>query len=261
MEELPLTLPVGLTWALWHELSASARGPEPAPDWLVTRNAVDRELGVVKTGKEAEAFLVERSAWGSEESCLLVRKRYRPEYLQPRRAMEGMDLGRLSSRDLRALENKSLYGKFVLGQTWPSREFKTLVTLWEAGVPVPYPVTQVGSDIWMEFVCTASGDPAPRLSDTREADLEPLAEAVWSAAVGMSAAGVVHGDFSPFNVLVPAPGAIRVIDVPQAVDATSTAGLDLLQRDLDNFAAWFRRRGVSMDADEWFNQCVAEAFS
>lgn len=261
MEELPLTLPPGLTWALWHELAPSTRGPEPAPEWLVTRNAVDRELGVVKTGKEAEAFLVERRAWGEDESCLLVRKRYRPEYLQPRRSMEGMDLGRLSSRELRALENKSLYGRFVLGQTWPNREFKTLVTLWEAGVPVPYPVAQVGPDIWMEFVATPEGDPAPRLSECRDDDLEPLADAVRSAAVAMSGAGVVHGDFSAFNVLVPSPGTIRVIDVPQATDAMSTAGMTLLQRDLDNFAAWFARRGVPLDADEWFNDCIAAAFA
>lgn len=58
----------------------------------------------------------------------------------------------------------------------------------------------------------------------------------------MSAAGVVHGDFSPFNVLVEDAASIRVIDFPQAVSIQSPTGMELLQRDLDNFATWFARR-------------------
>lgn len=259
--DLPELLPETLEWALWHELPASSRGPEPAPDWLVTTNAADRQLGVIKTGKEAVAHLVERSSWGTDEACLLVRKTYRPEHLQPRRALEGMDLGRLSSRDVRALHNKSAYGKFTLGQTWPSREFRTLVALWEAGVPVPYPVGQAGADLWMEYVCTPDGRPAPRLSDCRDTDLAEVAHAVWNAAVAMSVAGIAHGDFSPFNVLVADAGSIRIIDVPQAVDIQSPTGMELLQRDLDNFATWFSRQGIQLDADDWFAECIAGAFS
>jgi RIO kinase 1 len=34
--------------------AAGERGPEPYPDWLVTElAAVDTELGIVKTGKDA----------------------------------------------------------------------------------------------------------------------------------------------------------------------------------------------------------------
>ena len=36
-------------------------GPEPRPDWVVTEfAAVDTELGVLKTGKEADVHLVHR---------------------------------------------------------------------------------------------------------------------------------------------------------------------------------------------------------
>ena len=38
------------------------RGPEPRPDWVVTSSgAIDTELGILKTGKEADVFLVERA--------------------------------------------------------------------------------------------------------------------------------------------------------------------------------------------------------
>ena len=48
-------------WSTWYDVEPLCRGPEPRPDWVVTsRGAIDTELGVLKTGKEADAFLVER---------------------------------------------------------------------------------------------------------------------------------------------------------------------------------------------------------
>mgnify|MGYP006149608809 CR=1 FL=1 len=45
----------------WDDLEALMKGPEPRPDWVVTSSgAIDTELGVLKTGKEADVFLVER---------------------------------------------------------------------------------------------------------------------------------------------------------------------------------------------------------
>ena len=39
-----------------------SRGPEPRPDWVVTsQGAIDTELGILKTGKEADVFLLERA--------------------------------------------------------------------------------------------------------------------------------------------------------------------------------------------------------
>lgn len=50
----------------------------PQPEWLITDDVehTEVELGTLKTGKEAEVFLIERSFNG--RSCLLAHKRYRP---------------------------------------------------------------------------------------------------------------------------------------------------------------------------------------
>jgi hypothetical protein len=62
-------------WSSWAD---AARGPEPYPSWLVTEaGAVDTDLGVLKTGKEADVHLVRRAVPGSEPGCLLAAKRYR----------------------------------------------------------------------------------------------------------------------------------------------------------------------------------------
>ena len=49
-----------------------------APEWLITDEVEydERDLGRLKSGKEAEIFIVERS-FGAR-SCLLAHKRYRP---------------------------------------------------------------------------------------------------------------------------------------------------------------------------------------
>ena len=71
-------------WSTWLDVERGSRGPDPRPDWVVTEQAaIDTELGVLKTGKEADVFLVERAveAIGDNpaRSSLLAAKRYRTE--------------------------------------------------------------------------------------------------------------------------------------------------------------------------------------
>ena len=52
----------GQRWSTWPATIPTERGPDPRPDWLVTSAAaIDTELGVVKTGKEADLHLIERA--------------------------------------------------------------------------------------------------------------------------------------------------------------------------------------------------------
>ena len=49
-------------WSTWFDVDPLCRGPEPRPDWVVTSHgAIDTELGILKTGKEADVFLLERA--------------------------------------------------------------------------------------------------------------------------------------------------------------------------------------------------------
>ena len=71
-------LPEGDRWSTWDQSAPTERGPQPRPDWLVTDlAAVDTELGILKTGKEADVFLLRRGVPGTDRSCLLAAKRYR----------------------------------------------------------------------------------------------------------------------------------------------------------------------------------------
>lgn len=70
--------PLPPRWSTWDQSTPTERGPKPHPKWLVTDlAAVDYELGVLKTGKEADVFLLRRGVPGTDRSCLLAAKRYR----------------------------------------------------------------------------------------------------------------------------------------------------------------------------------------
>ena len=109
-------------WSTWFDVEALCRGPEPRPDWVVTsRGAVDTELGILKTGKEADVFLVERADPADPGGgVVMAAKRYRSnEHRNFHRAAtytEGRSTKR--SRDERALKRKSTWGKVVASGEW-----------------------------------------------------------------------------------------------------------------------------------------------
>ena len=69
----------GQRWSTWPATTPTERGPEPRPDWLLTSaGAFDTEMGIVKSGKEADVFLLERAVPNDPAaSCILAAKRYR----------------------------------------------------------------------------------------------------------------------------------------------------------------------------------------
>jgi RIO kinase 1 len=93
-------------------------------------------------------------------------------------------------------------------------------------------------------------DAAPQLHRYRmrdQAESEELLEQCIRAVERMLFHDVVHGDLSPFNVLV-WRGQISVIDLPQAVDPKKNRHAEsLLARDVARICEHFARRGVSRD--------------
>jgi len=255
---------VGQRWSTWPATTPSERGPKPWPDWIVTSAAaLDTELGILKTGKEADVFLVERAVPDGSQSCLLAAKRYRsPDHTDFTRS-EAYREGRRErrSRDQRAVERGTAYGRSVAAVAWSSAEFAALSRAWELGIPVPYPVQVSGTELLLEFV-GEGGVAAPRLAqtDARGAELAELFAQVERIVLGFARAGWAHGDLSPYNLLVHG-GRVVVIDLPQLVDVIANPnGMELLERDCRNVCTWFARRGLTSDADELFGRAVAELY-
>lgn len=252
-------------WSSWDDLEPLMRGPEPRPDWVVTSSgAIDTELGVLKTGKEADVHLVERRDPHVEGSgVIMAAKRYRSsDHRSSHRAAaytEGRSMKR--SRDNRALKRKSTWGRIVAAGEWATSEWNALRRCTELGLPVPYPVQIDETEILMEWI-THDGESAPRLAQTRPgADLGAhLYEQLRDALATLVQAGLVHGDLSPYNTLV-AGDRLVIIDLPQMVDLVGNPqGMDFLLRDCANMCAWFRARGLEVDEHELFGELMAHAF-
>ncbi len=258
----------GQRWSTWLSVEPLCRGPEPRPDWVVTSQAaVDTDLGILKTGKEADAFLLERAVPGSDalgESVVMVAKRYRStDHRTFHRAAaytEGRSVTR--SRDNRAIKRKSTWGKLVASSEWAVSEWDALKRCWELGLPVPYPVQIDGTEILMEWITDDEGESAPRLAQTRPdpALLASYYDQLRGALATMVGQGIVHGDLSAYNLLA-AGERLVIIDLPQIVDLVgNAAGMDFLLRDCANVCGWFRSRGLEVDEHELFGELMAQAF-
>jgi len=239
------------------------KGPEPVPDWVVTeRAAVDTYLGVLKTGKEADCLLMERAVPGGR-GCVLAAKQYRgEEHRLFHRDAEYTDGRRTKgSRDARAIQKKTAYGRAVAAGQWAWSEWEALKRFWSAGVPVPYPVQIDGTEILMEFV-EHDGEAAPRLAQTRpsRALLETYFAQLRDAVMLLAAHGIAHGDLSPYNVLA-AGERLVVIDLPQVVDLVANpAGPEFLMRDCHNVCTWFQRRGLEVDEHALFADALSQIY-
>lgn len=259
----------GQRWSTWLDVEPLSRGPEPRPDWVVTsQGAIDTELGILKTGKEADVFLLERAdPLLPGESVVMAAKRYRaPEHRTFHRSAtytEGRSMKR--SRDERAIKRKSTFGRQVAAGEWATSEWSALNRCWSLGLPVPYPVQIDETEILMEWITvdTPGGqETAPRLAQTRpEPDLlRSYYEQLREALVTLVRAGLVHGDLSPYNILA-AGDRLVIIDLPQIVDLVgNAAGFDFLLRDCTNVCSWFARRGLEVDPDALFAELMALAF-
>jgi RIO kinase 1 len=256
----------GQRWSTWNEVVKGAHGPLPRPSWVITSDAaLDTELGVLKTGKEADVFLIERSVPGApDQHALMAAKRYRDRehrnFHRDSGYLEGRTVRR--SRDQRAMQSRSRYGLQVLAGQWAVAEFSALCQLWSIGVPVPYPVQVDGCEILMEFIGHGR-HAAPRLAQLRPGadELADYFEQVTAAMRALAANGQAHGDLSAYNLLVD-DGRVIMIDLPQVVDVVSNpAGMQYLQRDCRNVCAWFGARGHPHDPEELLGELVGAAFA
>ena len=160
--------PEGERWSSWD---GATHGPQPRPHWVITDlGAVEADLGVLKTGKEADVHLVHRWVPGDPaRDVVMAGKRYRSSkhrmfhrdagYLEGRRVRK--------SRETRAMRTRTSFGKELISGLWAFAEFETLVRLWYEGLPVPYPVQMAEDEMLMEFIAAPGGGAAPRLAQTR----------------------------------------------------------------------------------------------
>ena len=204
---------------------------------LVEEGLIDSVERQLMSGKEATVYVVR---CGQEIRCAKVYKEAsQRSFRQAASYQEGRKVK--NSRQARAMEKGTRYGRKMQEEVWQNAEVDALYRLAAAGVRVPKPYICFEGVLLMELLTDANGNAAPRLNDV------PLNEAMaleyhaqlLKQVVLMLCAGVVHGDLSEYNILVDAAGPV-IIDLPQAIDAAgNTEAGAMLERDVNNLRNFF----------------------
>ena len=206
---------------------------------LLEDGLIDDVVRQLMSGKEATVYVVR---CGDDVRCAKVYKEAnKRSFRQSVDYTEGRKVK--SSRQSRAMEKGSKFGRKAQEEAWQSAEVDALYRLAAAGVRAPKPFNFYEGVLLMELVTDANGNAAPRLND-----VELTAEqariyhrALIQEVVRMLCAGIVHGDLSEFNILLSQDGPV-IIDLPQAVDAAgNNQAKGMLERDVDNLASYFGR--------------------
>lgn len=204
---------------------------------LLEEGLIDEVIGQLMSGKEATVYVV-RCA-----DTIRCAKVYKDANQRTFKKSASYQEGRKvkNSRQARAMEKGSRYGRKMQEEVWQNAEVDALYRLASAGVRVPRPHICFEGVLLMDLVVDAEGNPAPRLNDV-QLDEELAMEfhgMLINQVVRMLCAGIVHGDLSEYNVLVGDSGPV-IIDLPQAIDAAANStAAEMLERDVNNLRTYF----------------------
>jgi len=204
---------------------------------LLEDGLIDEVVCQLRAGKEAQIYIVMVN--GVKRCAKVFKDAQQRSFKQAVQYQEGRT-GRNSRRN-RAMSKKTRFGQQEQEQAWLNAEVDALRQLKAAGVRVPEPLSFVDGVLLMELITDAEGVTAPRLGDDTYTEAQALDyhQRIIREVVRMLVAGLVHGDLSPFNVLIDAQGPV-IIDLPQAVNAAGNNNAEaMLLRDVANMREFF----------------------
>jgi RIO kinase 1 len=192
------------------------------------------------SGKEATVYVVERE--GHLGAAKVYKARDERTFKKTASYVEGRNQTR-NSRDRRAMQKKSAYGRGLIEDNWQEMEFHALRSAFDAGVRVPEPYFLYENVLFMELLVDGAGTPASRLADFTftAAEATALHQEVFLQVKALLGTGRIHGDLSAYNVLM-AAGGPTIIDLPQVVEvAGNNNARHILRRDLRNLTEHLAR--------------------
>ncbi|KAF7347774.1 Tudor domain-containing protein [Mycena venus] len=185
-----------------------------------TMHSVGNQIGV---GKESDIYIV-ADAEGKE----LVLKLHR--------------LGRISFRAIK--EKRDYLGKrksaswMYMSRLAAQKEWAFMKVLHEHNFPVPRPIDQARHCLLMEFI-----DAYPLRQISEVPSPGKLYSTLMDLIVRFAHAGLIHGDFNEFNILIRREtGEPIVIDFPQMVSTSHENAEWYFNRDVECIRTFFKRR-------------------
>ncbi|KAI8921105.1 RIO1 family-domain-containing protein [Powellomyces hirtus] len=181
--------------------------------------SVGNQIGV---GKESDIYIV-----ADDEGIQRVLKLHR--------------LGRTSFRNIKEkrdyLRNRNAGSWLYLSRLSAMKEYAFMKVLHENGYPVPEPVDQNRHTIVMGLI-----DAFPLCQISEVAHPGKLYSELMDLIVRLACAGLIHGDFNEFNIMINDKGEPILIDFPQMVSTSHRNAEMYFNRDVDCIRAFFKKR-------------------
>ena len=133
---------------------------------------------------------------------------------------------------------------------WVRKEQRNLTRLAKWGLRVPKPLGLHKNVLVMDYLGDENS-PFPKLREVKVEDPKPVYDELLEfLAVSWQKANLVHGDFSPFNILWNDEDKPVVIDVGQAVIQSHPKAQDFLVRDVTRLVEWGQKNNLEVDLAE-----------
>ncbi len=213
---------------------------------LLADGVIDAVVSRLKSGKEADLFLVEHR--GEVLAAKVYKARQDRNFRNNAAYTEGRQVR--NTRTQRAMDKGSRFGRAAAEEAWKTKEADALHALHAAGVRVPKPVIFYEGVLVMELVLGPDGHPAPRLVDAAipAGQAAALYADLRAQAIRMLTCDLVHGDLSPYNVLLGHAGPV-VIDFPQVIGAAHNRQAErFFERDLEAIRRFFAQHDPGLQA-------------
>ena len=210
---------------------------------LVQDGEIDAFGGPISTGKEANVYTAIR---GDEEVAVKIYRINASDFRTMREYLDGDPRFEGIGADKK---------KVVVA--WTRKEFANLKRARGAGVRVPEPFAVERNVLVMEYL-GAEDQRARRLAEVEVQNPQTAFEVVREYMRRLYGAGLIHGDFSEYNVVVH-EGELTVLDLGQAVTVHHPNSREFLERDCENVANFFSRQGLDVAGEDLLEYVTGNA--
>lgn len=195
-------------------------------DYLALRTFVAR--GVIKgvgrrmgVGKESDIHYAE-----GPDGAVLALKLHR--------------LGRVSFRSIKNnrdyLQHRTHASWMYMARLAAAKEFAYMKALRDEGFPTPVGIDHNRHAVLMQFIHAT-----PMYHVKNFNNREKVVERLMRLIVRLARAGIIHGDFNEFNLMIDKEDGITVIDFPQVVYTSHPNAEYYFNRDVRCIVDWFRK--------------------
>lgn len=167
-------------------------------------------------------------------------------------------LGRISFRSIKSnrdyMKHRTHGSWMYMARLAAVKEFAYMKALYDEGFPVPTPIDQNRHCVVMSLI-----DAVPMYHIKDMPSPHVVLERLMRLLIRLGRAGIIHGDYNEFNLMIGNDLKVTLIDFPQIVHLNHPNAAEYFDRDVRSICEYFRRR-CDIEVEEYptFDEVLKE---